>query len=321
MNDLILLHNEIDFLKVLGNYEEYTKNFKELSQDMMAKIKCTQEFYEKLSTSFVDQEVKTYFENRYNDSSIFDFLCFYLNFDTVDDFLRFYNKLDKSKLDDLYAKIINTNFFDTVNELSIDDSDKMELLNIYNHLDVHLPKLINIISRVDLLFKENFQTFYKLINDFYRTINKYTSIEYMAKYLDIKVDTGYSIICLLFSSLTAKMYENDLLPKNLILVGYLYAFYSVDKIIKVDLSAKLKTLAEPKKLEILFYLSEKERSFQEITNYIMLSKATVSHHISGLLECEYIIVEKKNNNLFCKINKKKIEETILDLRRKLKITR
>lgn len=69
-----------------------------------------------------------------------------------------------------------------------------------------------------------------------------------------------------------------------------------------------KTLANPKRLEILNFLRSKEASASEIMKSVKMSKANLSQHMGVLVQKGVVLSRKEGVNVFYKISDERIIE-------------
>ncbi len=72
----------------------------------------------------------------------------------------------------------------------------------------------------------------------------------------------------------------------------------------------LKLLADKSKLEILKYIREHSAYGSELAKHANLTTATISHHMNALYEKGLVELEKENNRVFYRTNKKVIRDVL-----------
>lgn len=82
---------------------------------------------------------------------------------------------------------------------------------------------------------------------------------------------------------------------------------------KGDLVMKLKALSDNSKLNTISLLKEEPKYSLEIAESLKLSSATVSYHMTALLEIGFVSVEKKQGKVYYNLNKMAIQKFIDDL--------
>ena len=82
---------------------------------------------------------------------------------------------------------------------------------------------------------------------------------------------------------------------------------------KGDLILKLKSLSDKSKIEIISLLKMEPKYSLEIAESLKLTPATVSYHMSALLETGLVGVEKKKGKVYYNLNKLAIQKFIDDL--------
>lgn len=72
----------------------------------------------------------------------------------------------------------------------------------------------------------------------------------------------------------------------------------------------LKLLADKSKFEILKYIRDHSAYGSELAKHVNLTTATISHHMNALYEKGLVELEKENNRVFYRTNKKVIREVL-----------
>lgn len=72
----------------------------------------------------------------------------------------------------------------------------------------------------------------------------------------------------------------------------------------------LKLLSDKSKFEILTYIRDKKAYGSELAKHLNLTTATISHHMSALFEANLITIEKEDNRVYYRANRKMIEEVL-----------
>ena len=75
----------------------------------------------------------------------------------------------------------------------------------------------------------------------------------------------------------------------------------------------LRTIGDNRKYEILKLLAESPRYGQQIASLIDISTATVSHHMSMLIEAGFVDIKRESNRIYYIPNKKKIRDFLDEL--------
>lgn len=86
---------------------------------------------------------------------------------------------------------------------------------------------------------------------------------------------------------------------------------------KESLLLKLKALSDSSKLEILTSLKISPKYNLEIAQQLGLTAATMSHHMSVLLNCGFVGVDKKDGKVYYHLEKEPIKEMLDELERTL----
>ena len=72
----------------------------------------------------------------------------------------------------------------------------------------------------------------------------------------------------------------------------------------------LKLLSDRSKLEILSYIKNKKAYGSELAKQLNLTNATVSHHMSGLVNAGLVIMEKEDTKIYYRTNIEEISEVL-----------
>ena len=72
----------------------------------------------------------------------------------------------------------------------------------------------------------------------------------------------------------------------------------------------LKLLSDRSKLEILSYIKNKKAYGSELAKQLNLTNATVSHHMSGLVNAGLVIMEKEDTKIYYRANIEEISEVL-----------
>ena len=72
----------------------------------------------------------------------------------------------------------------------------------------------------------------------------------------------------------------------------------------------LKLLSDKSRFEIMRYIHSHNAYGNEIAEHLGLTTATVSHHMSALLEANLISLEQKNGKIYYHINKDTLSQYI-----------
>lgn len=81
--------------------------------------------------------------------------------------------------------------------------------------------------------------------------------------------------------------------------------------------ANLKLLSDPSKFDILSMIKENSAYGQQIAKELNLTTATISHHMQALLNARLIKVDKKQNRLYYRMDRKKVKEVLDEIDNRL----
>lgn len=106
---------------------------------------------------------------------------------------------------------------------------------------------------------------------------------------------------------TKALFQLGLIP--FVMKDKVKGYNNFQKTIKI-----LSAISDETRYNILLFLSNKKLYSKEIADLLNLTTATISHHISKLLECGIIDSEVSGNKLYFQINNEKIVEIINSLK-------
>lgn len=213
-------------------------------------------------------------------------------------------------------EIVVNNIEDVLNLLdkaSIEDGDKMQILNLYrNRYEIigKLSELLNLCAAVCQkhfpIIKEEFEKTIKFLNQ----AGDLEDLIHSSIDIDIKIsekrDAYSSIFC--FNGLSMISLED----RFTVFIG-IY-FFDLDnlknknKFNDAQIVADLKALGDPTRLKIIHLLSKDNMYIQELAEKLKLTPATVSHHINVLLSSGFISITvdtEKAKKIYYKTNSEK----------------
>ena len=77
----------------------------------------------------------------------------------------------------------------------------------------------------------------------------------------------------------------------------------------------MKALSDKSKLDILCALKTSNKYNLELAEEMGLSPSTTSHHMTALLTCGFVMVEKKDGKVYYVLQRQEIEKFIAGLKR------
>ena len=200
------------------------------------------------------------------------------------------------------------------------DESCWQILNILHHHEEHLEKVIQMLRMVIQLLKQNMDKIQALEELFYEMWKKYEHGDLLIRWLE--QITGFKWSCnpfnltllpciFLRSTVTMYISKNQTKP-DVIRIGL-----QVDDILnqrpKMDEAHIIKfnkLISDTSKLEILRFLKDKEAYGKEIADNLDLKSATISYHMSTLIDLQLVKTAIRANKVYYTINRKQVEKYI-----------
>lgn len=215
--------------------------------------------------------------------------------------------------------------------LEIDDRQKWKIQKIFLDPQPHREKVYDLLERAIKVLKRYESAILEATERFgaYWTqkYEKIAPIEYIKNQIGITLDQNAlemrivpGIISL--NSLSIRMKEEG--TSYYVRLGIMF-----DEEFTFDLHEKknrdqtdyvvrvLKVLSDRSKFEILSYLKEHKAYGSELAKHMDLTTATISHHMSALLQLGLVEMEKKDTKIYYRSNQKVIEDILNYSREKL----
>lgn len=182
-----------------------------------------------------------------------------------------------------------------LDRVSIEDGDKMQILNLYRNRYEIISKLAEFLQLCVPVCKKHFHIIKEEFDKTVEFLNQADNLEELintASGVEISIpeknDVYASIFC--FNELSMI----DINDKFKISIGiYFFEFYirkNKNKFNDAQIVADLKALGDPTRLKIIHLLSKDNMYIQELAEILKLTPATVSHHINVLLGSAFISI-------------------------------
>ena len=194
----------------------------------------------------------------------------------------------------------------------LEPNAKWKLLRIMQSPVSHISQLVKIVN-------SNLNAYYKAVNEIKKPlekmINKYGILEKSdSRSIFYKIKNEISKDSILYPSLVFPI-------SQLIFEQYCYYGLLSDKLTenkknqnsKEQLLIKLKALSDGSKLGIIASLKVSPKYNLEIAQQLGLTAATMSHHMSALLNCGLVGVEKREGKVYYHLEKENLQELINEL--------
>jgi DNA-binding transcriptional ArsR family regulator len=214
-----------------------------------------------------------------------------------------------------------------IDQMEISNQEKWNLTKVFLHYEKYLDELASIIKEIIIYLDACSDKITELINQFKESWERYLLTNEIDTYLDNQlninlgheVDMVYMIPSIMAcNSISLTMATDMINTSNKQKVLYMYTGILFDdsfdtskkQMNAVSISNQLKLLGDKNKLEILLKIKDNKAYGQELAEYLGLTTATISHHMSTLMDAGFVFIEKENNRVYYSLNKDKIDEVL-----------
>lgn len=306
--DKIGLNGEVYYNKNLKILEKYVKSFK---KNMV--INDTDKFLleeKDLHANMVFIYVLL------NNRKIYENIDLYTNNDLRLSFLQTYNDMFETTFPSSSIESLE-NILLFLNQLNFNETTKWRFVLILENPKKYYSTFIDLINK-------NIDAY----NDAIKSISKHLP-KLLNNYVSYIENDRHSLL----NSSIGKLNEEFTVIPSLIAIGFIvthtstiYAGLLLEPLYNAqvnsmgsrgDLVLKLKSLADKSKLEILLLLKTGSKYSLEIADALKLTPATVSYHMSSLLECAMVSVSKKDGRSYYELSAKSIEDFLNELKKTL----
>jgi len=213
-------------------------------------------------------------------------------------------------------------FFDMLEENLQDAVEKYEMIKFYYNFDFYHSYTMKLLENATALYKEKFPGFGDAIAVCMTFIEERLN-EKGADFLKDEIgitmgdDFEYTVVPSVYHINSLSMQGGEPhFPVHLIVGIHLFNVIgiigSIPEFESQNLQEFLKCVADSTKLSILRLLKEKPMYGSQLAEELKLTGATISHHLSAMLNLEIIYMEKKANRVYCSLNREKIEQYLND---------
>lgn len=295
------------------------------------------ELFIKKNFKIIDRYIKTFSKyKKVDDKEIFLFdkedICIYIliafvlvsNEKLIDDLDSISDEELKSNIIDLYNDIFEENrtvesintLDSTMNflkEVDVAEDTKWKLMIVLNNPREYYKSLIKVIKNNQKAYEEAYKSIEKqlpkIMNNYIRYIesNECDVLSNMIGPNNLSVSV---IPSLAFGVMLIEIKNNYFMG---ILYELIYKEYVNSMGNKGDVVLKLKALGDKSKLEIISILKQGPKYSLEIADILKLTPATVSYHMSMLLEFNMVSIEKKQGKIYYHLNKESLKEFVNEL--------
>lgn len=212
-----------------------------------------------------------------------------------------------------------------IEALEIEADKKWQLILLYQNYHLYMDELITILDRAVSLFQQKLSLIQPLLTQFHDTYSnllQHDPVNYVYEHYRIRLSDHKDIVFApyLFGCNIVVYYDSDNTPAEQIYIGVLFETISivVDQTISDERICKtLKILSDTSKFEILKSIRNKPTYGQELAEQLNLSTATISHHMSALINSGFIQLEKQTNRIYYQMDKEKVSRFIEQLKTSL----
>lgn len=231
--------------------------------------------------------------------------------------------------EDFVDEITNYNeLLSFIDNMPIPPDEKWELCRFFKNFEEYRDYLANILEKSSKLYIEKYESIKHYIGWFASSVNEPFSVDpgkFIRENYNIElsefIDTLYLQPSIMMCN-TTKYFMNFTGEEenDFFYVGVLFEplkEITDDSTLEDKLCRALRTVGDNRKFEILKLLAESPKYGQELAKLLDISTATVSHHMSLLMECGFVEIERNSNRIYYCLNNKKIRDFIDDLREAL----
>lgn len=204
---------------------------------------------------------------------------------------------------------------------------KWNIYKIYKNYDFHVDELWAFIEQSIPVFKEVYKKYESTFidfNTFWKEAEKEgTLAEKITAVSGLKLDFNNMEATLCPSWMGCNMitlYGEKSWDDIYIMIGLFfkdYNFFDDAQISDKEMCARLKLLSDPSKYEILKLIKEEGKYGAQLAQHLNLTTATISHHVSSLVNSGLVTIEKNANRIYYHLNKPLFGRSIDQLRKDL----
>jgi DNA-binding transcriptional ArsR family regulator len=232
---------------------------------------------------------------------------------------------DKSTGEVMTSYIGEMELIRVIETLEIDSQQKWQLILLYQNYSLYMDELITILDQAVTLFRQGFPLIGPLLTTFYDTYSdllQHDPVNYVHQHFRIRLSNNRDIVFApyIFGCNAVVYYDSDTTPAEQIYIGVLFETLSSigDQTISDERICKtLRILSDTSKYEILKSIRDKPAYGQELADQLNLSTATISHHMSTLINSGFIQLEKRTNRIYYQMDKEKVARFIDQLKTSL----
>ena len=209
-------------------------------------------------------------------------------------------------------------------ETDLTGAEKWQLLRIIQDASPYLDQLTNMLAPVKALIDESFSLVKPLLEDFVRRWQAYFEKVSFKDFLSENIGmepgdvSGYTlhIYPSIFECGTILLHMDPDTQNIYMQVGLCLPEGINVKALPMEshlLLEGLKALSDKSKLTILSHIRDKRSYGQELARETGLSTATISHHMSALINCGFILLERVENRIYYQMDKENLRRFLQKL--------
>lgn len=222
----------------------------------------------------------------------------------------YYEMNEEDKID--YELDSLSDIFNYIEKQNISDKNKWKLFGMLNNSKNSIESIIKIIDNNRYAYEQAYNSVEDSLLKLMDKLEKYvTAGECEVINNLINNEEKYTMVPSLAFAVSVFEMENTVFAGVLIENIYKEQVKAIGN--KAELILKLKALSDNSKLETIALLKKGPKYTLEIAESLNLTSATVSYHMSTLLETGLVTVEKKQGKVYYHLNKVAIEKFIDDL--------
>lgn len=215
-------------------------------------------------------------------------------------------------------------FIGFVETMDIPADEKWEICRFYNGFDHYRSALADILEEAARLYREKYDIVKHYVGWFLSAVNEPLTTggaDFVERNYGITVsesiDTLYIQPSIMMCNSTRYLMNfTDEREDDYFYVGVLFEplkEITQTSTLEDKLCRTLRTIGDLRKFEILKLLSESPKYGQQLASLLDLSTATISHHMSMLMECGFVEIKRDANRIYYALNKKKLRDFIDEL--------
>jgi len=214
--------------------------------------------------------------------------------------------------------------FTFIEKLPVPEDEKFQLCRLYNGYEDYREQLARILEAAISLYRDKYDIIRHYISWFIAAVNEPLGEGgegYLAEQFGFKPDAEASGLCIAPSVSMCNGTRRLLSYTTQDSTDYLYVgalFEPLREITDVTtaderLCKALRILGDSRKFEILKLLADGPKYGQQIASLLDITTATVSHHMSLLLEAGFVEIRRESNRIYYTIGRKKLRDFIDEL--------